>query len=133
VSQTQTYLERCGVTIVALHFVVSLVHGLAHNSLHIDMKLWENIYILTVITALPLVAGYLLWRRRRRGFFVLVFSMTGSLVFGGYYHFIAAGADNVRSLGSHTWTLPFQVTAVLLALTETAGVVTGLLGLLRKR
>jgi hypothetical protein len=132
VSKTQTYLERCGVTIVTLHFVVSLVHGFAHNSLHVEMKLWENIYILTIITALPLVAGFLLWRRRR-GFFVLVFSMTGSLIFGGYYHFIAAGADNVRSLGSHTWTLTFQVTALLLALTETAGVVIGVLGLLRKR
>jgi hypothetical protein len=133
VRNTQHAIERWGVTIVALHIVVSLVHGFAHNSLHVDMKLWENIYILTVITALPLVAGFLLWRRRRRGFFVLVFSMTGSLIFGGYYHFIAAGADNVRSLGSHTWTLPFQVTAVLLALTETAGVVTGVLGLFRKR
>jgi hypothetical protein len=133
VRQAQPYLERFGVTIVVLHFVVSLIHGLAHSSMHIDMKLWQNVYILTVITALPWVSGYLLWRRKRGGFFFLFLSMSGALAFGCYYHFIAAGADNMNSLGSHAWASTFQVTAVLLALTETGGVVTGVLGSLRKQ
>ncbi len=130
---TQYSRERFGMMIVVLHFNISLVHGAAHNSLHIDMNTWQTVYILVVITVLPLVSGYFLWRRTRVGFLLLLCSMLGALVFGGYYHFVAAGADNVRSLGSHSWAPAFQVTAVLLALTETAGVFTGVLGLLRKQ
>jgi CHASE2 domain-containing sensor protein len=125
--------RRFGIFIVALHFVISVVHGLAHSRLHIDMNAWQSVYILLVITVLPLVSAILLWRARTTsGFLLLLASMAGSLVFGGYYHFIAAGADNVGSLGSQSWARPFQVTAVLLAITEAAGVVTGLLGGFRK-
>ena len=126
-------IERVGVILVALHFVVSVVHGAAHLNLHIDLKTWQTVYVLVVITALPLVSGFLLWRRARSGFSLLLFSMLGSLVFGGYYHFIGTGDDNVASLGLHAWSAPFQLTAVLLALTETAGVLTAVLGLLKKQ
>jgi hypothetical protein len=125
-------LERVGLIIVGLHFVTSLVHGFAHGSLHIDLELWQTVFVVLVITVLPLVSGYLLWRRMRGGFFLLTCSMFGSLVFGCYYHFIAAGGDNVASLGSHSWALSFQLTAVLLAFTEAAGVFTGIIGMLRK-
>ena len=131
--KAQPSLASLGVIVVALHFIVSVVHGAAHLDLHIGLKTWQTIYVLLVISALPLVSGFLLWRRARSGFRLLLFSMLGSLVFGGYYHFIATGADNVTSLGLHAWTAPFQVTAVLLALTETAGVLTAVLGLLRKQ
>jgi len=59
--------------------------------------------------------------------------MFGSLVFGGYYHFIAAGPDNVAELGHHTWTFPFQLSAVLLGVVEAAGAAIGLAGLLANR
>ena len=129
---TQHSLERAGVIIIALHFLVSLVHGAAHNSLHIDMELWQTVYILVVITIAPIVAGVLLWRRARIGFFLLMCSMLGALMFGGYYHFIAAGIDNVASVGSHAWGPVFRVTAVLLGVTEATGVLTGVVGLLKK-
>lgn len=130
---TQHSLARLGLIIVVLHFLVSMVHGAAHVNLHITLNNWQTVYVLVVITVLPLVSGVLLWRRMRGGFLLLFCSMIGSLLFGGYYHFIAAGADNVSSLGAHTWSMPFQLTAVLLALTEVAGAVTAVLGLLRKQ
>ena len=126
-------LQRLGVFVVAFHFLISLAHGVAHSRLHIDMNLWQNVYILLVITLLPLISAFLLWRASRGGFFLLFVSMLGSLIFGGYYHFIAAGADNVASLGLHSWALAFQVTAVLLGVTEMAGVLTGLFGVLSKK
>jgi hypothetical protein len=129
---TKHSLERFGVILIALHFIVSAVHGAAHLNLHIDLKTWQTVYVLVVITALPLVSGFLLWRRARSGFFLLLFSMLGSLIFGGYYHLIATGADNVGSLGPHTWSAPFQGTAVLLALTEAAGTLTAVLGVLKR-
>ena len=129
---TQHSLERAGVIIIALHLLVSLVHGAAHNSLHIDLEPWQTVYILVVITIAPLLSGVLLWRRVRIGFSLLMCSMLGALIFGGYYHFIAAGIDNVSSVGAHSWGPAFRVTAVLLALTEAAGVLTGVAGLLKK-
>ena len=132
--KAQNSLRRFGIFVVALHFVISVVHGLAHSRLHIDMNAWQSAYILLVITVLPLVSAFLLWRARTTsGFLLLLASMLGSLLFGGYYHFIAVGADNVTSLGLHSWARPFQVTAVLLAITEAASVVTGLFGGLKKQ
>jgi hypothetical protein len=125
-------IASLGVILVALHFVVSVVHGAGHLNLHIDLNTWQTIYVLVVITILPLVSGFLLWRRTRGGFLLLLFSMLGALIFGGYYHFIAIGADNVSSLGPHAWSAPFQVTAVLLALTEAAGVLAGAAGVLKR-
>lgn len=129
---TQYSLARLGVILVALHFIVSAVHGAGHLNLHIDLNTWQTVYVLAVITVLPMVSGFLLWRRARGGFLLLLFSMMGALIFGGYYHFLASGADNVSSLGSHTWSAPFQVTAVLLAVTEAAGVLTGAAGALKR-
>jgi hypothetical protein len=128
----QYSLERFGLILVALHFIVSAVHGAAHLNLHINLNTWQTVYVFLVITTLPLVSGFLLWRRAGSGFWLLFFSMLGSLIFGGYYHFIAAGADNVSALGSHAWSAPFQLTAVLLAVTEAAGVLTGAAGVLKR-
>jgi hypothetical protein len=133
IRNTQQSLERLGIIIVVLHFIVSTVHGAAHLNLQITLNNWQTVYVLVVITALPLVSAVLLWRRMRGGFPLLFCSMIGSLLFGGYYHFIAAGADNVSELGAHAWSAPFQWTAVLLAVTEASGAVTAFLGLLRKQ
>jgi hypothetical protein len=130
---TEHSLASLGVILVALHFIISAVHGAAHSNLHIDLNTWQKVYVLVVITALPLVSAFALWRHTRGGFALLLLSMLGSLIFGGYFHFIASGADNVASLGSHTWSVPFQFTAVLLALTEGGGVLTAILGLWRKQ
>ena len=123
-------LERIGIAIVLLHLLASTLHSAAHLNLHIEMNAWQSVYILSVILVLPLISAVLLLRKRARiGFWLLFCSMLGSLLFGGYYHFIAAGADNVASLGDHAWAPAFQLTAVLLALTEAAGMVIGAVGL----
>jgi hypothetical protein len=120
-------LNKLAIAIVLLHLVVSVPHGMAHSELHIQMQLWQNVYIWLIITILPLVAAILIWKRRRAGFLLLLLSMAGSFLFGVFYHFIAAGPDNVAQAATGT----FRMTAVLLALIEAAGVVIGLLGWLR--
>jgi hypothetical protein len=55
--------------------------------------------------------------------------MAGSFVFGLFYHFIAAGPDNVNFLGVHPWSSTFLWSAVFLALVEAAGTMIGLIGL----
>lgn len=125
-------LRRVSLAIIVLHAIVTAAHGAAHRSLSILMNGWQNAYILIVIVLLPLVAGYLIWKRARKGYLILFLSMLGALVFGGYYHFVLAGADNVSTVGHHamtSWAQVFQVSAVLLALVEFAGVVAGVAGL----
>jgi hypothetical protein len=131
-SQAHRSLRQFGILIVAVHFIVSVVHGLAHSRLHIALNGWQSVFVLLVITVAPLISALLLWRESANGFGLLLTSMLGSMIFGGYYHFISVGADNVGSLGLHSWARPFQVTAVSLAITEAVGVLTGLLGVLKK-
>jgi len=125
-------LRKMSIAIIALHSVVTGAHGAAHSTLKILMSGWQNTYIFIVIVLLPLVAGFLIWKRARVGYLILFLSMLGALVFGGYYHFVLAGADNVATVGHHamtSWAQVFQVSAVLLALVEFAGVVAGGVGL----
>ena len=112
--------------------MVTAAHSAAHMNLNILMNGWQNAYIFIVIVLLPLVAGYLIWKRARGGYLILFLSMLGALLFGGYYHFVLAGADNVSTVAHHamhSWAQVFQVSAVLLALVEAAGVVAGVVGL----
>lgn len=122
--------RRAGIALVAIHLFVTIVHSAAHLSLGIYMAPWQNAYIFSVIVFLPILAAILLWRLRQSGFWWLLISMTGSLAFGGYYHFVAPGPDNVSELLHHAWTFPFQASAVLMAIVEGAGAAVGAAGLL---
>jgi hypothetical protein len=122
-------LRQIGIAVVILHVLVVTPHSIAHTVLHIDMNQWQNIYIVLVILIGPIVSAVLLWKLPKAGFVLLALSMAGSLVFGGYYHFIAEGADNVASLHAHPWTFTFQISAVLLAVTELAGTYVGVIGI----
>ena len=119
-----------GILVVVLHILVQVPHALAHNKLHIDVSRWQNLYILIVINLLPIIAAVLIWRRKKSGFLILLLSMAGSFVFGVFYHFIAAGTDNVNSLGIHPWSNTFLWSAIFLALVEAAGALIGLIGVL---
>jgi hypothetical protein len=114
--------------LVLLHALIVVPHGYSHTVLQINMNTWQNLYILLVINLLPLVSAVMIWRRSRLGYLLLLISMFGALVFGCYYHFVAAGPDNVGSVGTHPWSSTFQLTAVLLAVVELAGAITGFLG-----
>jgi hypothetical protein len=131
---TSDGLRRGSLVVIVLHALVAAAHGAAHSTLNIVMNSWQNAYIFIVIVLLPLVAGYLIWKRARFGYLILFLSMLGALVFGGYYHFVLAGADNVSTVAhhaSHSWAQVFQASAVLLALVELAGVIAGVVGMRR--
>jgi len=115
-SQAHRSLRQFGILIVAVHFVVSVVHGLAHSRLHIALNGWQSGFVLLVITVAPLISALLLWRDSANGFGLLLTSMLGSLVFGGYYHFISVGADNVGSLGCIPGLDRFRLALCLLRL-----------------
>lgn len=122
-------LRRVAILLVVLHLLITTPHSLAHTNLHIAMEAWQNIYIFLVILIAPIVAALFIWKRKPSGFVILALSMIGSFVFGVYYHFVATGADNVFTLPVSSWTLTFQLSAWLLAITELAAAVVAFLGI----
>jgi hypothetical protein len=123
---TQHRLKIIAVGLILLHLVVSFLHGLAHRGAAVTLTNFESAYVLIVITVAPLMAGLLLWTRwRKAGALLLVASMLGSFGFGAWFHFVAAGSDNVAEVHG-PWHLTFMWTAVALAALELLGVLTGL-------
>jgi hypothetical protein len=118
-----------GVILINLEAV--LVHGLVHSRLGIDLNAAQEMFVGAVITAAPVVAGYLLWKTKlRTGGALLAASMAGALVFGTFYHFIAPCTDNVSHqfpLGPANWKGLFDQTAVEIAVLEVLGTVLGLI------
>jgi hypothetical protein len=115
---------------VLVHLMVVLLHGRAHTELAVELSAWQTSFVAVVIVVTPLVAAVLLWTRHARlGFLLLIVSMSGSLVFGVYYHYIAISPDHVSHLPPGSAQGMFRKTALLLVVTEVAGLVSGLLGL----
>jgi hypothetical protein len=97
-------------------------HGSDHMHLGIAMAPWQTAFIFWVIVTAPPVAAALLWTRlQKTGLALLAASMAGSCFFGLWYHFVAGGADNVFTMKPGFSAAAFQVTAVLLAIIEGAG------------
>jgi hypothetical protein len=121
--------------VILIHFVISVVHGLAHSHLGIRLSGTQQVFVAVVITAAPLIAGYLLWRSRlRAGGALLAASMAGAFIFGVYYHFITPGGDNVNrayTLGSGNWQNLFEETAIEIGGLEIVGAMLGLVLVLR--
>lgn len=123
-------LKATALTVVAVHFVVVVLHSIAHEALPVKATPPQLAFILPVIVVAPIVAGFMLLRFVRSGMVLLAASMIGSFVFGVYYHFIADTIDHVAHV-THVhhglWAQMFQVTAYLLALSELFGAVIGLI------
>ena len=118
-------IERgAGMALAAIlsHAVVGAVHGAAHHWLGIALTPAQALFVEMVILAAPIVAGILLWREvRRTGGALLLSAMFGALVFGVWNHFVVASPDNISAVPPGAWGTLFQITTVLLALTEAWG------------
>ena len=127
------YRQRLWVTITVLaHLIVTLVHGQAHTSLGVGLSNWQNVYVLTVIVVAPLVALALSFTRyARTGLWLLLASMLGSLIFGACYHYVIISPDHVDHLPAGEARGLFRITAMLLLITETFGMVVAAMALRR--
>jgi len=104
---------------IAAHAVVGAVHSAAHARLSVTLSPAQGAFVNVVVGAVPLLAGLLIWRPAPRvGGWLLLASMFGALIFGLWNHFLVPGSDNVSSMPANAWGAAFQVTAVLLAVTE---------------
>lgn len=115
-----------GLGIILAHLGISIFHGLAHQGAMVTLTTFGSVYVLVVITLAPLVAGGLLFTRWARiGALLLVLSMLGSFAFGGWYHFLSATNDHVSQVHG-PWRSTFIWTAIVLAVSELAGVIIGI-------
>lgn len=119
------YNRRAWVAIaVFAHLIVVLLHGQAHTRLGVGLSNWQQLYVLAVIVIAPLVAFALSFTQYAGdGLWLLLASMLGSLIFGACYHYIIISSDHVAHLPTGDARDLFRVTALLLLITETFGVV----------
>jgi hypothetical protein len=113
-------------TIVVAHLLVNIVHGLAHRELHVGLAPLASIFVIMVVLISPLIAMAFIWTAAKRlGFILMSLSMSGSLVFGLYCHFLALSPDHIHSQPSGGWGTTFVLTAYLLLITEAIGTYSG--------
>ena len=112
--------------LILIHLVISTVHGIAHQGALVALTTFGNVYVIVVITVAPLVAGALLFTRKRKvGALLLALSMLGSFIFGFWYHFLSSTNDNVAQVHG-PWHITFRWSAMALAAIELAGMLVGL-------
>ena len=123
--------RRVWITLAVLvHLIVTVFHGQAHTRLGVGLSDFQNLYVLAVIVAAPLVALALSFTRDfRAGVWLLLASMLGSLIFGFVYHYVIISPDHVAHLPVGEARGLFRVTAVVLLITEAFGVVVAALAL----
>ena len=118
--------------VVLVHLVVNVLHGRAHTELGVGLSNWQQAYVLLVILLAPLVALLLTWTRYpRTGLWLLLLSMLGALIFGAAYHYVIISNDHVAHLPPGDARGMFQVTALLLLVTEAAGVIVATMSMRR--
>ena len=132
-NNTRTW-KRIALVIVALHFLVVVLHSVAHEVLAVKASPAQLAFIFPVIIIAPVVAGLMLLKFEKAGMVLLSVSMIGSFVFGVYYHFMADTIDHVAHvarLEPHFWSQMFLTTSYLLAISEMLGAAVGVIWLLR--
>ena len=120
---------------VTFHFVIVVLHSIAHQILPVPATPAQLAFIVPVIIVAPIVAGFMLLKFERAGMVLLAASMLGSFVFGIYYHFIANTIDHVAHVAQMQpvlWSQMFQATSYLLAISEALGAAIGLVWLTRR-
>lgn len=115
-------LTHYATTIVVIHAIVVALHGLAHEQIPVPLSFLQGLFVGTVIVLAPIVAVVLLWTQfHRAGIWLFVVSMTGALLFGIYNHFMVITPDHISQISFEGWGVLFQVTAMLLLITEGLG------------
>jgi hypothetical protein len=112
------------IAVVLTHLAITSVHGRAHEGAHIPLPFAGTLFVYIVILAGPLVGLALSRWRLRAGAWIVAMTMAGALVFGLINHFLIDGSDHVSNVVAE-WRSVFGTTAVLLLLSEAAGVIVG--------
>jgi hypothetical protein len=107
------------------HFVVILCHLWLVVRMQPDFPK-SAIPALILVNLLPVVGALALKKGYRKSAAILIAApLAVGFLIGTYAHFLSAGSDNVFRMAAGEFTLPFQVSAVLLVLLESLGMWVG--------
>jgi hypothetical protein len=106
-----------------LHLLVGLGHVVAHALLGVIPSGSQSAEIASINLVLPVISLAILKRNPLMGARWLSFSLLACFAYGAYYHFLFESPDHVGHLPHGAWRLPFQISAVLLAVVDGAGAV----------
>jgi len=118
--------------IVLAHLLTTFVHGAAHNRAHVGLGLAGTLFVLLVIEVGPIAGLIAALRGTAIGGWIVAGSMAASLVFGVVNHFLIVSPDHVSQVAADSRSL-FTSSAMLLVLTEAAGVVAGVRSAVRRQ
>lgn len=119
-------IAQYGTAVVVSHAIVVALHGLAHEKIPVPLSLFQSLFVGSIIVLAPIAAMILLWTPfQLAGSWLLLSSMVGAILFGLYYHFIAISPDHISQVPFTDLGILFQITAILLFLTEGFGCVIG--------
>lgn len=104
-----------------LHLALVLLHDVAHWQLAIFASPLESTFIALVLHLLPLAAILSLRRAPRSSSGWLAAALALSFSYGTLRHFVWISPDHVSYLPRAAATLPFQLSALLLALVDGGG------------
>lgn len=120
-------MDRRVVLLAALvvHLAVASAHGLTHSLVPVHLPAWLNAIVAATTFVGPLAGAVLAWREHPLGVPLFTLSLAGALLVGGVLHFGIETPDHVHAIPAGPWRVPFQVSAVGVALTETVGTAIG--------
>src|SRR4051812_18719982 len=95
---------RLPIVLAALHLLIGAIHASAHQALGIFGSPFQLAFIALVIYAVPVLALVQLLKGSRAAAGWLLAALTGSFLFGVYYHFIADTPDHVCHLPAGAWS-----------------------------
>jgi hypothetical protein len=123
--------------LAAIHLSVVIWHGGAHSALAIGLSPFQTFFVFGVILCAPLLATLLLWTRLEEfALWLYVISMTASLLFGVYYHYLVVSPDNIHYLppaAGDSARHRFTYSAAAVAVTEAVAAVRAEIALLTRR
>lgn len=107
--------------IAALHLLVQGTHGYSHIVTDVQNTLPQLIFIVLVVTVMPLAAVYIVLKGNiRKGAGIFALSMAAAFLFGYFFHFVMNSPDlHSNVIGGHKSV--FFHSAFNLALIEFVG------------
>ncbi|OUL32023.1 hypothetical protein BV378_00375 [Nostoc sp. RF31YmG] len=115
-------IAQSGTAIAIIHAIANGLHGLAHIEIPVALSVLQSSFVAIVIFLVPIIAAVLLWTQFYYiGSWLLLSSITGSLLFGIYNHFIVISPDHVSQVAFAGWGMLFQITAILIVITDALG------------
>ncbi|MFC4405954.1 hypothetical protein [Haloarchaeobius iranensis] len=112
--------------VLLFHLLVAGSHGAIHGLVPVPLPDWASVLVLTTTFFGPLADVVLDGRDHQLGRVLFTASMAGAFALGVLLHFVVESPDYVHAVPSTGWAVPFQVTAVAVAVTSAAGTVVGL-------